>query len=229
VGVPVLVGAGVLAAGAVPAAAQGDRAGDVVVVDTNGDPISNGGTDTTFGMRLPSDAACQGDSATAGYRVSTFLVPAGDDPGSLTYEELKPVGDGRWSIWKDTTDPALNMLTSVSGEGQPGAVVDLPQFTFDVGLFPGEIASGDYRLGLACTLGGETTRYWDTAVTIAEGENEPVIWSTAGASPGSSSTTAPTLPILVAVAVAGVAIGVVVLVSRRRVEAGSRALSKEEK
>ena len=219
---------GVLARSARPfAAGQGERAGDVVVVDSNGEPVAVGGTTGAFGLEVPPGAVCQGDSATAGYRVSTFLVPAGDEPGTLTFEELKPVGEGRWSIWKETTDPALNMLTSISGDGEPGAVVDLPRFTFDVGLFPGEIASGGYRLGLACTLAGETTRYWDTAFVIAEGETEPLVWSVPGAVSGSSSSSSP-LPLLLAVALVGLGIGIVVLVVRRRAAPRARALSKEE-
>ena len=230
VGVALGIASVVMTAG--PASARGDRAGDVVIADRSGEPISSGATDTVFGLTLPSGAACQGDSASGNYRVSTFLVPQTDDPGSLEYGELRPFGDGRWSIWKESTDPGLNMATSVSEAGEPGLLTGLPAFTFDVGLFPGEIASGAYRLGLACTLGGQTTRYWDTSVVIAEGDaDRPISWSASDAAVAPSSSRSTSVPAAAVGVVVVVVVVVVVFVAtrRRRQEHHSLPVSEEEK
>ena len=55
----------------------------------------------------------------------------------------------------------------------PGLISDLPNFSWGV-LLPDEMKPGDYRIGIACSLFNETTRYWDTSYTIvADSSDEP--------------------------------------------------------
>jgi hypothetical protein len=183
-----------------PASAQGERAGDAVVTvgGDPGTPLGAGGSATVFGLRLPVGASCQGDSAHDDYRVKSFLVPDGVDPGSLVFGELKPTADGAWSLWAESTDPYVNGLTGQADAGQPGPINNVPAFTFSV-LFPGELAAGGYRIGLLCYHDDETTRYWDTAFVIsADSADQPAKFrwtapSSGGSSSGSSTDIGPWL------------------------------------
>jgi hypothetical protein len=156
-----------LVLGAGPARAAGERAGDVVVVDENGAVATEGGSATPFGLRLPSGAACPGDSADESYRVEVFLVPEGTDLGTVVYGELAPEVEGGSSLWDTNTNVFDGELTSDAPPGEPGLIVNLPNFSFAV-LYPGELAAGDYRIGVACSLFNNTERYWDTSFSITE-------------------------------------------------------------
>ena len=210
-----LVVVGALWAASGTAGAQGERAGDVVVTggEASGSGVQVGGSATVFGLDLPSDAACQGDSATHNYRVMSFLVPDGVDPGSLRYEELKPVGDGTWSLWEESTDPFVNALTNQSEGDEPG-LITLPRFTFSV-LLPGEMAAGDYRIGIACALDNETTRYWDTQfTTVTDATDAPAQfrWTATVEEAGSASEADIARPLAAALIAIGVVVGAVTLV-----------------
>ena len=157
--------------GASPASAAGDRAGDVVVVDQTGAVLTAGGSATAFGLRLPADAACPGDSADDNYRVEAFLVPDGTDVGSVVYGELAPEVQGASSLWDTNTNVVDGELTSDAPPGQPGRIVNLPSFSFAV-LYPGELAAGKYRIGIACSLFNVTERYWDTSFVVTEDSSD---------------------------------------------------------
>jgi hypothetical protein len=209
------------------AAAQGQRAGDVVVIDgTNGSELlTSGGGATPFSLRLPEAAACPGDSANDNYRVQTFIVPVADDPATLTYESQKPAGDGRWALYDVNTSPYAQVLTEVaSAPGQPGRITPLSQLSFAV--FPtGTFPDGRYRIGVACTQWSETVRYWDTEIDIvadpgADPADDPaqLRWAVVGA-PAPSGVAG--LPLLVGVTVVAVLGAVVVLALRRRMTPAS--------
>ncbi len=159
--------------GGARAHAADDRAGDVVVVDESGAVATAGGSATAFGLRLPSGASCPGDSADDDYRVEAFLVPEGTDVGSVVYGELAPQVEGGSSLWDTNTNVFDGELTSDAPPGEPGLIVNLPNFSFAV-LYPGELAAGDYRIGIACSLFNETQRYWDTSfVVTADPADQP--------------------------------------------------------
>ena len=45
-----------------------------------GQPLTSGGSATTFAMTPPVGAACSGDSSTGGYRVQTYMCPWRSNP-----------------------------------------------------------------------------------------------------------------------------------------------------
>jgi hypothetical protein len=155
------------------AVASGERAGDVVVVDERGAVATEGGSATAFGLHLPAGAACPGDSADDDYRVEAFLVPEGTDVGSVVYGELAPQVEGGSSLWDTNTNVFDGELTSDAPPGDPGLIVNLPNFSFGV-LYPDELAAGAYRIGIACSLFNDTERYWDTSfVVTADASDQP--------------------------------------------------------
>jgi len=204
------------------AEAQGQRAGDVVVIDgTNGSELlTSGGGATSFSLRLPEAASCPGDSANDNYRVQTFIVPVADDPATLTYESQKPAGEGRWALYDVNTSPYVQVLTEVaSAPGEPGRITPLSQLSFAV-FPPGTFPDGRYRIGVACTQWSETVQYWDTEIDIVAdsgadpaGDPAQLRWAVVGA-PAPSGVAG--LPLLVGVTVVAILGAVVVLALRRR-------------
>lgn len=202
------------------ATAAGVRAGDAVVIDglDGSRALGSGGSATSFSLELAGDASCPGDSANDNYRVQSFIVPAADDPGALTFESQKPAGDGRWALYDVNTTPFSQVLTDVGdGPGEPGRVPALPQLSFAV-FDPGTFPAGSYRIGVACTLWSETTRYWDAVIEISDDpSDEPaqIRWVAAGQSAPSDGAGSATAA-LVGVSVVGVAAAVVVVAIVRR-------------
>jgi hypothetical protein len=202
------------------ATAAGVRAGNAVVIDglDGSRVLAGGGSATSFSLELPADASCPGDSTNDNYRVQSFIVPAADDPGALTFESQKPSGDGRWALYDVNTTPFSQVLTDVSdGPGQPGRVPALPQLSFAV-FDPGTFPAGPYRIGVACTLWSETIRYWDAVIEVSDDPaDEPaqIRWVAVGQSAPSDGDGSATAA-LVGVSVVGVAVAVVVVAIVRR-------------
>lgn len=211
-------------AAAAAAAAQGERAGSATVVATGGDTLDQGGSRTPFSLQLPDGAACPGDSANDDYRLQSFVVPAGVDPGGLTYESTKPAGDGFWALYAVTSDPYVQGLTSVAlNPDDPGIIDGLPAFDFAV-FPPGTLAEGVNHIGIACTLLNETVRYWDTEIVLTNTPADTpaqLTWVVAEA-PARSSSSSPRLPWVGLGVLVLAVIGGAVVLSRRRRPSASR-------
>lgn len=139
---------------------------------------SSGNSATDFGVTLPAGAACPGDTASGGYRVQSYLVPASRAPESLTFDASGPIASGggfHTALFALSGDPFVNGSTSVAASaGGPGLITGIPSFNFTV-LLPNEVAAGDYNLGIACTLGqadaDQLTNVWNTQITVAADAN----------------------------------------------------------
>lgn len=153
------------------------RLGDVVVVDAAdpADEIVYGTSSTVFTLRLPTGATCPGDSANDGWRYQTFMVPTGDDPGALSYNDIGPTGTNQWALYATTTNPVTDALLEMNdGEGKPGFIGSIPPLSFRI-VPPGTIPAGTYTIGVSCThLERQTAQYWDTDIVITEDpDDEP--------------------------------------------------------
>jgi len=216
-----LLGVGAVAAGAAAGAQdrpEGERAGSVVVSEPDGTALAEGGSATPFVLRLPDGAACPGDSVDEDYRIQSFIVPDGVDPGGLTYESTKPAGEGRWALYAVNSNPFVQGLTAMAAQpGGPGLIEDLPVFDFVV-FPPGTLAEGPNRIGIACTQFNETVRYWDTELVLTDApqdESAELTW-VATATPAEDGGSNAWAGWLAAVLVAAVLLGGGVLVLRRR-------------
>ncbi|MCU0311589.1 MAG: hypothetical protein MUE36_11700 [Acidimicrobiales bacterium] len=174
--------AGVLAVGLIvlgvrPTAAEVSSSGTLEIRSAEGGTIAEGGSRTPFSLLIPPGAECQGDSADDGYVVHSFMIPSNEDPASLTFSP-QPEGEGRYPLYLATTGRYSNQLTQDAPElGDPG-VLDQPEpFSFEA--FEGaEIPSGEYRIGIACSFEGKTTRYWDTVMVVTRAaDTQPVEYS----------------------------------------------------
>lgn len=174
-----------------PASAEDQRAGSVTImrVDDPGTSMQSGTAEDRFVVKVPVRAACPGDSLNDDYRVQSFLVPATDDPGTLEYEAVKPAGDGRWALWNTYGSRWVQKATSPNaGPGSPGLIDESPALTMSF-FKPGQIPPGSYRIGIACTLGTSTKRYWDAVIDVTSDESvggPQVRWTVVGQIPVSS-------------------------------------------
>jgi hypothetical protein len=123
-----------------------------------------GSTVITFAP--PAGAACQGDSATGGYRWQTFIASASVDPGTLTYGG----GAGPNAVAGAVVFPLLS-----TGGGSPivdqttsvGTSLLTPLPAFDFSGFPaGTFPAGTYNVGFACSLNNATTRFWSSPIRV---------------------------------------------------------------
>ncbi|MEI8238376.1 MAG: hypothetical protein WCI22_03065 [Actinomycetota bacterium] len=195
------VGASVVATSRVDAAAT--NAGAVAVIDNLGATLTSGGSATEFGLRPPNGAACTGDTATGGYKFSTYMVPAAVDPATLTFDNNGPIpnatGNPTPSAFRQPLyaagSPIVNKNTSIDS-GSGGLLVNLPLFSFaGVGFAVGDIPAGSYNVGYACIKGqaGPTQldKYWNAQITFSANGGDPigVVW--ASGSPPPTTTTTP--------------------------------------
>jgi hypothetical protein len=168
-----LFGPAVAAASVPPIPGGGEPVdeGSVVVTDPNGQPLAGGSGVALYSLDLPDGAACPGDSASKDWRVQGFMIPAGDDPGTIRYGVIGPEGT-QFPLYAFDTRPYAHQLTQVSATPDaPGIIPRLPALTFGV-FAPGDIPAGTYRIGVACTYFRQTARYWDTQIIIEDDPSE---------------------------------------------------------
>ena len=129
------------------------------------DPVHGVGA-TSITLAPPPGAACQGDSATGGYRWQTFIASASVDPGTLTYAG----GVGPNAVGGAVVQPLLSsgggtVLTNQTTSVGTALITGVP--TIDFAAFPaGFFPNGTYNVGFACTLSNATTRYWLAPIRV---------------------------------------------------------------
>ena len=186
---------------------QAASAGPVVVqggpgTAAAGQTITTGGSATAFTVLLPSGAACTGDSASGGYRVHTYMVPAAVDPQTLKFNFLgpNPAGSGAayaQPLFRSATGQAfVNVTTGIADvAGGPGLVPTLPGFDFSSTRFvPGYVVPGTYNVGVMCTkaLGAEVDKYWNVELTFATSATDlpnGLTWTVSGGATTTTTTT----------------------------------------
>ena len=129
-------------------------------------PVSGSRT-STFGLTLPAAAACAGDTATGGYRWSTFMVANSVDASQLTWVGGPPSYAAAPSA---VVQPLYSVNTGVVDQNTAvgnGAVL-VAGVPFDLGVFPANfVPAGRYKIGVACVLAGATESYWQSTIDIA--------------------------------------------------------------
>lgn len=196
-----------------PARAAGDFGGDALVVtpvtgdDPGGDPLESGTQSTAFTLRLPDGAACPGDSANDGYRVTSYIVPVAKNPADLTFSVDGPLPVTFSTVHADFSQPLYTVESSSYTAAQtanatpppgPGVVINVPGFSFEA-FGPGNtefgIPAGTYNVGLACivpTPGGAPVEvYWNAVFAIDAETDWTVEEATAPTTTAPTTTTAP--------------------------------------
>ncbi len=174
-----------------------------------GQVLLGGGSATKFALSPPIGAACTGDSAAAGYRVQSYIVPASVDPSTLTFNSNGPLPAGTGAALRQPlfaiSTPFVNKTTAVAATaGGDGLLVGLPEFSFDVFAPAGAqvVPPGTYNVGYACTLGQASAtqldKYWNVQLTFAADPKDVPAGITftvvAPTTPTTPTTPAPTTP-----------------------------------
>lgn len=164
-----------------------------------GQPLAAGGSATAFALVPPEGAACSGDSATGGYRVQTYMVPASVDLDTLTFGLTGPVpsttgANYRQPLYTSAGSSWVNKTTAVN----TGLLIGLPILSFEWIGSDGTavLPAGSYNLGFACTKGAASAtqldKYWNVQFTIAAAAADVpagLTWSVAAAVPITTTTT----------------------------------------
>jgi hypothetical protein len=156
--------------------------------------VDAGGSADQFVLEPPSGAACTGDSATGGYRLNSYWVPATVDPSTLTWDSVGPVPFGTGASLRlalyGKNNPFVNVNTAIS----TGAVTNLFPFDFAItGLTAADVPAGAYNVGIACTTSaGAVDKYWNVVFTFAAAPADKptgVTWTVNQAAGGGATTT----------------------------------------
>ncbi len=181
----VLVGtfAGLTVAGVTPASASTlDGLATLVNPSTSG-PVDSGGSATDFTVALAPNgttpAACDGDTASDGYHVFSYLVPQGTSPTSESFTSGFPSID--YGLVTDSGQYYGKVNTGI-GTGQVLSPPNNLQFaellskgvTLDTLLYSGGNTSGIWEAGIACAnTSGAVTDYWNVQVTFTASGTDP--------------------------------------------------------
>lgn len=165
----------ILMSGAASAAATAGAA--MITKPSQTTPLDSGGSTTQYGLALPDNASCSGDTAHDQYHVFTFMFPKNLAPTAVSFKTGVPEGfgtRGRLGFFSD--GEYVGALNTAPDTGQ---VVGLPQSYTWTRLTPkylftkGE-STATYEGGIACAdKDGVVTNYWDTEIVFTASKTDP--------------------------------------------------------
>jgi hypothetical protein len=129
--------------------------------------VAAGATSSTnFQLSLSApNNVCPGDGL-AGYRWATYMVPASVDAATLTWTASGPsAGSGVFAqpLFSEAGSPQVAKTPGIG----TGLITGTPanyNFASVAGL---PVPNGEYKVGYACYLAGQTERYWQTLITVS--------------------------------------------------------------
>jgi hypothetical protein len=166
---------------------------------TSGQSLSvTSGTNLTSSitLNLTGSNVCPGDTASNGYGWNTYIIPVAGDPAILRYDALGP----RVSVAAPATNPytltRASTLYNTSGTAlvdqttgiTSGLITPTAQFNFQTNAIS-DFPDGEYKLGYACVKAGQTEKYWQSNIIVANNNGSRFTWAVApGAVPAKVGT-----------------------------------------
>jgi hypothetical protein len=153
---------------------------------------ASGTRTSVWGMTLPGGAACAGDSVTGNYLWSTFLVASNVDASQLTWSSGSPVyAANPAAVVQPLFGAGSPIINETTGLGD-GAVL-IAGKPIDLATYPANfIPAGQYKVGVACILGGATTEaFWQSTISIAVNGSGVITGYSPFAVPGAPTLTSP--------------------------------------
>ncbi|MGA2838070.1 MAG: hypothetical protein ABSF84_15870 [Acidimicrobiales bacterium] len=187
VGVVAVAGlAGVVTVPAPAGAVTG--AAELITVPGATTPLKGGGSATPYGVLLPDNASCPGDTAHDGYHVFSYLVPGSASPVDVSFKSGDP---SRWFGY--ISDGAY--FGAVNTALSTGQIVGIPpSFTWSrltpEDLFSGGARTATWEGGIACAnTDGVVTDYWNSQIVFTADSSDPggFTWKVVGQAPLPSS------------------------------------------
>ena len=176
---------GLTVAGITPVSAS-TLDGNATIANPNGlAQIPSGGSTTQFTVSLPANAACDGDTASHGYHVFSYLIPEGTDP---TWESFKTGLPSIYSGLVTATGKYYGAATTAANTGQIISIPTNLEFApllnrglpLNSLLYSNGNTSGVWEAGIACAnSSGVVTDYWNTEVTFTSSNSDAngFVWS----------------------------------------------------
>jgi hypothetical protein len=155
---------------------------------------TSGDSSTTFNMSLQAGSnACPGDTASGGYRWQSFFVATSVDAGALTYNASGPIAPAGTAFVKPLRSSTNKLIVNEATAPTSGNVlIGTYTYSFSALTFlPGGVPAGVYKVGVACTLSGDTKSFWQGFVTVS---GNPTAFTWAFAATDSSPTTTTQAP-----------------------------------
>ena len=158
--------------------------------------VTSGASTTPFTVSLPSQAACDADTASNGYHVYSYLVPSGTALSGVTFQSFPSSGFGLVDDIGTYYGPAntaigTGQIVSIPNGFEWGPLVANDGVPLSTLLYAGSgsSASGIWEAGLVCANNsGAVADNWNTEVTFhaASGDPNGFDWT---AVPGPSGST----------------------------------------
>jgi len=195
-----------VAASASPASAATLGGTATISNPTTNQPLASGGSTTVFGVDLPAQAACSGDTATGGYHVFSYLVPETTDVTTITFVGGTPstglgLADGSGYYGSANTAPTTGQIINIPADFEWADLSNLGATAASL-----DANGGAWNTGLACAnTSGAVTDFWNSVVTFTVSGSDPsgFVWSavpgtggttTSSTTPTSTTTTSTTTP-----------------------------------
>jgi hypothetical protein len=219
------VTAGVVLAVLVPAVAGASATKGSAVITKPGqtEPLDSGGSATAYGVWLPVDAKCSGDTQHSQYHTFTFMFPEGVDPADVSFKTGEPADlgtNGRLGFIAD--GQYVGALNTAPTTGQ---VIGLPESCTWTRLNPKYLLltngreKSTWEGGILCANKfGVVTNYWETEIVFTASKSDPLgfTWYVPKAAQ-TAIATSHSFPIgVVLLIVAAVLVVLAVVMSRRR-------------
>lgn len=109
----------------------------------------------------PAPAICDGITSVDQTKWHAFISDAANDPATIDY-----TGSGATAPVGFTSSLLSTAGTFITNQNTSsiGQITPIPGF--NLSLFGAALVPGEYNIGFACSLAGETTNFWSTPVTI---------------------------------------------------------------
>ncbi len=161
-----------LVAAPVPAWAGAVEAQALITHPGTASPLDKGGSTTPFGVVIPTNASCPGDSAHHGYHVFSYLVPDAVSPATVNFKTGVP---GKY-LGYITDGSYFGAVNTAEGTGQIMGVPTAFSWTrwTSAQLLPHGASSATWDGGIACADShGVVTNFWNSRFVITASASDP--------------------------------------------------------
>ncbi|MEI6402115.1 MAG: hypothetical protein WCP59_08010 [Actinomycetota bacterium] len=165
----------------VSSAASALPAGTAATTGQNLAQASGTGT-SSFQLTLSSNGStlaagtntCPGDGI-AGYKWTSYMVPASVDVATLTYNSGGPIAPSGVAFAQPLFSSSGSPQVSKSPGLGDGLITPIPA-NLSFGAIANLVTNGEYKIGYACTKDGVTEKYWQTSIVAKDSDGTTFNW-----------------------------------------------------
>lgn len=117
---------------------------------------------------------CPGDGI-AGYKWTSYMVPASVDVATLTYNSGGPIAPSGVTFAQPLFSSSGSPQVSKSPGLGDGLITPIPA-NLSFGAIANLVTNGEYKIGYACTKDGVTEKYWQTSIVAKDSDGTTFNW-----------------------------------------------------